>query len=137
MRKVVLDTNVIISALGWRGNARKVLEKCLGGGLILLESPEMLKETKAVLDRSKFNFIPPDKKREIHKQLAAIAEMQHPRIKPRVVKQDPADDKFLWCALAGGAKIIVSGDEHLLALKKYRGIKILTPKEFLDLFPED
>lgn len=89
----------------WAGreNARKVLEKRLGGGLILLESPEMLK----------------DKKREVHKQLAAIAEIHYPREKPKVVKQDQADDKFLWGALAGGAKTIVSGDEHLLALKKF------------------
>lgn len=50
----------------------------------------------------------------------------------QVVKEDPDDDKFISCAVAAGAKVIISGDEHLLKLKQFAGIKIMSPKEFLD-----
>ncbi len=132
-RKIVIDTNVLISAAGWKGNARKVLELCIEGNLLLLESPGMLEEIEDVLRRQKFKFIPRAEKKEFLKHLTSVSKMVHPKEKPKVIKEDPADDKFLWCALAGNAEFIVSGDSHLLALKEFRGIKILAPKDFLNL----
>lgn len=93
--KVVLDTNVIISAVGWKGNARRVLDLCVGGDLLLLESPEMLREIENVLRRPKFDFIPREKKRELLKHLSSISEVVRPTEKPRVIWEDPSDDKFL------------------------------------------
>ena len=51
---------------------------------------------------------------------------------PRIIKRDPADDKFIRCALAAKALYIISGDQHLLALKSYQQIRILPPAEFFD-----
>jgi predicted nucleic acid-binding protein len=59
--------------------------------------------------------------------------VQAPTLPDRVC-DDPDDDKFLACALAGKAKVIVSGDRHLLALSGYRGITIIRPAEFVDRY---
>ena len=131
--KVVLDTNVIVSAVGWKGNARKVLELCIDGELLLLECRDMLREIDDVLGRQKFKFISLAEKKEFLRSLAGISKMVNPKEKPKVIKGDPEDDKFLWCALAGKADFIISGDRHLLALKEYRGIKILSPKDFVNI----
>jgi putative PIN family toxin of toxin-antitoxin system len=56
----------------------------------------------------------------------------HSRI--HVIKSDPADNKFLECAVGGSAKFIVSGDMHLLGLKEYKKIRIFSPSEFIKLF---
>jgi putative PIN family toxin of toxin-antitoxin system len=53
---------------------------------------------------------------------------------PSVIKEDPDDDKFIRCAEAGNAEIIITGDQHLLALKTYKKIKIMNPSQFLDVF---
>jgi predicted nucleic acid-binding protein len=53
---------------------------------------------------------------------------------PAIIKDDPADDKFIHCAKAGKANTIISGDRHLLRLKTYQKIKILTPSKFLNEF---
>ena len=53
------------------------------------------------------------------------------------VCDDPDDDKFIACALAGKSKLIVSGDKHLLKVSGFRGVRILKPREFVDTyFPE-
>lgn len=50
------------------------------------------------------------------------------------VCDDPDDDKFIECALAGNCKIIISGDKHLLKLSKYRGVAVLVPRDFVDRY---
>jgi predicted nucleic acid-binding protein len=55
-------------------------------------------------------------------------------LKLKVIEEDLEDSKILDCALQAKAKFIVSGDKHLLRLKKFRNIKILTPRKFLDVF---
>jgi hypothetical protein len=51
----------------------------------------------------------------------------------KAVKADPDDDKYLAAALLGRADVLVSGDHHLLDLKEYQGVRILTPKVFVGL----
>jgi predicted nucleic acid-binding protein len=53
---------------------------------------------------------------------------------PGIIKKDPEDDKFIRCALAGSAKFIISGDQHLLALKSCQKIKGFSPAEFIKIF---
>jgi predicted nucleic acid-binding protein len=55
-----------------------------------------------------------------------------PKVIERVISDDPKDDAILACAVEGRANYIVSGDEHLLKLREHRGIKILTPREFVE-----
>jgi putative PIN family toxin of toxin-antitoxin system len=136
MLRVVLDTNVLISAVGWRGNPRKVLALCTEGKLNLVQTRETLKELERVLQRARFNFIPAEKKQELLRHLTDISIKVTPKEKVEVIKEDPGDNKFLDCAVAGKADYIVSGDQHLLELKDYKGIKIVTPSELLKILSE-
>jgi len=69
----------------------------------------------------------------IVRYLYQFSEFVVPEEKIQIVKADPNDDKFIEAAVAGGAEYIISGDNHLLGLGSYRGISIITGREFLDL----
>lgn len=131
MKKVVVDTNVIISGLGWRGDEREILEKIINGTLTIVLNKEILDELIDVLSRPKFKFIPVTKKAELLKYLVELADIVHPTQKFHVIKDDPSDNKFLEAAVAGNVQYIISGDSHLLKLKKFRGIRIVNAGEFL------
>jgi len=134
MIRIVLDTNTIISAVGWKhSKPRRILEACLSGKYLLVESPGLLKEFVAVMERPKFNFIPEEQKKELVTRLINYCEIVEPKKKLNIIKNDPADNKVLECALQGKAQYIVSGDNHLLRLKDFMGIKIVTAAEFLEM----
>lgn len=132
--QVVLDTNVFISALFWKGNPNEILRKCYAKELKLLTSEEILGEIARILTRErKFELT----KGEITKHIDIIksnSELLMPKIRVNEITEDPADNKFLECAVAGKADYIVSGDRHLLNLKKYENIRILNSSEFLKIF---
>ena len=91
----------------------------------------MLNELAGVL-RQKFK----QTEEYIESQLALVAnysQITEPKIKANVVPEDPKDNMIIECALNADADYIITGDKHLLKLKEYKGIKILTPKEFLEL----
>ena len=133
MHRVVLDTNILISALGWDGNERKILKKCIQGDIQLIESLELLNELIKVLQRQKFNFISARKKAEFLKYLVEISELVYPKERLNLIIEDPTDNKVLECALKGNANYIISGDLHLLNLEEFRKIKIVNPTKFLKL----
>lgn len=133
MLRVVLDTNVLISAVGWRGSPRKALALSIEGRVELMQTKETLKELERVLQRPRFNFIPAEKKQKLLRHLRDISTEVTPNENVEVIREDPGDDKFLNCASAGKADYIVSGDRHLLDLKEYRGIKIVTPSELVKI----
>jgi len=134
--KLVLDTNVFISALLWYGPPHQLLRLIEKGTFTLCITPSLLEELTDVLSRPKFSSRIKDRKTSPKELLAAILDVAelHPdkRIKS-VVKNDPDDDRVLACALASGAKYIITGDPHLLKLKNWSGISILTPRQFLSL----
>jgi len=133
MIRIVLDTNTIISAIGWKhSKPRRILEACLSGKYLLVESPGLLKEFAAVMERPKFGFIPEEQKKELVTRLINYCEIVEPTKKINIIKSDPSDNKVLECALEGKAQYIVSGDNHLLRLKVYMGIRIVTAAEFLE-----
>ena len=70
---------------------------------------------------------------KIAHKLINNSEIVEPSVKIDIIKDDPDDNKILECAIAGNVDCIVSNDKHLLKLKEFKGIKILTPKEFLSL----
>ncbi len=121
MVKVVLDTNVIVSALLFGGNPDKILRLANEGLIELLISPFILDEVAKVL-RRQFDW--GDGK--IENTLAAIKEiatLTHPTSKLSVIKEKDSDNRILECAVSGEADFIVSGDtKHILPIKEYQGI---------------
>jgi len=129
MIKTVLDTNVFISALFWRGAPYRVVEQGLGGAFIMVTSQDIIQEIGRTLTR-KFGF-PLEDTREFLKTIVLSSYVVSPTEKLYVVEADPDDDKIIECAIAGDASLIVSGDRHLLDMKKYRSIVIISPQDFL------
>ncbi len=133
--RVVLDANVLVSALGWRGAPHQILELCLSRRLELVLSPEILAELERVLSYPKFSF----SKDQITAYLEVVAEaaqIVRPDFRLRVVEADEPDNRILECALAGGADAIASGDAHLLDLGSFEGIPILTPRALLERYSQ-
>ncbi len=129
---VAADTNVIVSALLWEGNESKIIGLVEEGKIKLLTSITLLNELKKVLMYKRFGL---DEKTvdDNVKYILTISEIISPKRSLRVIREDPADDKVLECALEGKARYIVSGDKHLLRLKEFRGIKVIRAKELLNI----
>ena len=132
MKRVVFDTNVWISGMVFGGEVQKVLQAAIEGRVLSIISMELLQELEAVLKSRKFNF-PPEAISTVLYEVQTLAIMVHPKLKLNVIKSDPSDNRVLECAIAGKPDWIVSGDSDLLGLKKIRGIKIYSPRDFLDL----
>jgi uncharacterized protein len=131
--RVVLDTNILVSSLGWRGAPHEIVSLCLDHRFQLLLSPALLEELQRVLLYPKFEF----SIHEVFNYMALLteaAELIQPDIHLVVIEDDPSDNRVLECALAGHADVIVSGDRHLLALEKFEAIPILRAQAFLDRF---
>ena len=129
--RVILDTNVIVSALVGHGKPRRLLTK-LSEGHEIVSSKQMLAELKDVLSRSRFEFT----RRQINEFLLIMVRgttMATVTDFPEIITEDPDDNIVLATASEGQAGYIVSGDKHLLKLKEYRGIKIVAVKEMLEL----
>lgn len=133
--KIVVDTNVLISALLWYGPSHELLILIEEGTFTLCITSVLLEELKDVLSRPKFSSRIKELRTSCEELLAGIIDIAelHPdkKIDP-VVEDDPSDDKVLACALASGAKYIITGDIHLLQLKSWSEISILTPRQFLN-----
>jgi putative PIN family toxin of toxin-antitoxin system len=132
---VVADTNVIVSALFWEGNESKIVHLVEEGKIKLLASVALLDELKKVLMYERFGL----NEKEIDdnvKYILTISEIISPKRRFRVISEDPADDRVLECALAGKVAYIVSGDKHLLQLKKFGRAKIVRAKELLSVLKQ-
>jgi len=134
--RVVADTNTVVSGLLWRGAPRKVLDAARKGTIELFTSIDLLAELEDVLGREKFArrlSLAQIGPRQLVVGYAALAIPVTPLEIAAVIVDDPDDDAVLACALAAGAEVIVSGDSHLLRLKNYEGIDILTAPGMLAL----
>jgi putative PIN family toxin of toxin-antitoxin system len=130
--KVVADTNVIVSALFWRGNESKIIDLVEKGKIKLFTSVALLDELKKVLGHERFGLGGKTVDDNV-KYILTISEISSPKRRLKIVREDPADDKVLECALEGKVRYIVSGDRHLLRLRKFRGIRIIRAKELLSI----
>ena len=131
MRKVVFDTNVYISALITpSGRAEEAWFLVLEGRMELYTSVAILTETAAKL-RGKFHWEDEWIKRAL-RHIADVARVVKPALRLKTLKDDP-DNRVLECARHAGAEIIVTGDKHLLLLKSFEGIRIMTIADFLKL----
>ncbi len=134
MKRVVFDTNTLISGLLWDGNESIVIEKAEIKAIKLFISHQMLEELAGVLKRKKFTKKLEGKEYTIEKAIAKIALIStliEPNININEIKEDLADNRVLECAISCKADFIVSGDKHLLNLKEYEGIKIIKAAEFI------
>jgi putative PIN family toxin of toxin-antitoxin system len=129
--KVVLDTNVLISAILFGGKPRQILEKAIRGEIRLCLSEPILEELKGVLQRSKFDYAP-EMIQFILTELTAIAHFVNPSEIINVVLEDPEDNRILECAVEAKANYVISGDFRLLKLSKYLNIEILNAATFLE-----
>lgn len=128
--KVVLDTNILVSALNFRGNEREIFNLFLKGEIEVFISPFILEELKYTLER-KFKWDEINSLKIIEK-IEAKANLIVPKIRISVIKEDESDNRILECALEAKTDFIISGDKkHILPLKEFRGIKILNSKDFL------
>ena len=131
MKRVVLDTNIFVSmALG--GHVGKINDEWRAGKFILVVSEDIVSEYLEVLQRPKLRL----KSRTIAAIVNRIyrkAEFVAPEEKIFVVLADTTDNKFIEAAITGSTDYIVSGDKHLLDLKEYQSIPIITAREFLDI----
>lgn len=133
MFRVVLDTNVLISAIVFGGNPRILLSKVIEESLEMGLSDDMLDEIKDVLWRPKFG-LKRSECRAIIQELERLAVWVFPEDSIIQIEDDPDDNRVLECAMAFDANFIISGDEHLLALKKFQKIDILAPAEFIKVY---
>jgi uncharacterized protein len=134
VRRVVLDTNVLISALLFTGELSKIVDLWQEGKVVPLISRETFEELRAVLAYPKFSLAPDEIQGIIEDEILPYFEVVEVKENVRGVCRDPADGKFLACALAGSAHFVASGDKDLTELKSYRTIRIIKPSEFLRLY---
>jgi putative PIN family toxin of toxin-antitoxin system len=128
--KIVLDTNVFVSAFGWKGSPHRILLKCIDKTCLLYISPALVYELIKVLSYKKFNFSPS----EIEEFLSIIFEtaiLVEPAFSLDVIHNDPSDNRILECAVAATCDYIVTGDRHLLEIRTFKGISIITPENFI------
>ena len=129
----IVDTNVFISALGWGGNARKIMKLWGDNKIKIITSVDVLNELREVLFRKKFNFINKEDKNELLFLLSEYSEIW--TVKSNIKKsRDTKDDMILNLANDAKVDFIITGDEDLLVLKKHGKTKIVTPKQFLEYF---
>jgi putative PIN family toxin of toxin-antitoxin system len=130
--RAVLDTNVLLSGLFWRGAPHALIEQARDGALTLISSPSLLAELAEVINRPKFRAILDRSNTDPERTLAELrrlVEIIDPPSLPVPTSRDPSDDAVL--ALAAGAQVdlIISGDADLLTLGSYAGIPIVNPAE--------
>ncbi len=133
MPRVLLDTNLLVSAVLFRGRSRALLDAALVGDLDLVTSEALLEEFQEVLVR-KFSF-PVRVAREIRAEFETLAHVVEPLEVPNVCR-DPDDNQVLAAAVAGSAEQIITGDLDLLELGSYQGVGIFSPASYLEQRPE-
>ncbi len=125
--KVVLDTNVLLSATLWHGSvSQKLLAKLIRNNTRIYSSMEIIAEYENVLKR---DFEYTNRKIAILvEKILLFSTLINPKRLVKIVKADPADDKIVNCAVEASAEYIITYDPHLLNLVNYRGTEIITPE---------
>lgn len=130
--RVVLDTNVYLSGIIFGGNPKHILDLVIDRKITAFSSPAILLELSQKLQK-KFGW----SKNQILitiKTLAKTAIVVSPKEKLNVVKSDKTDNKIIEAAVEAEADYIITGDKHLLQIKKYQNVKIVSPSYFLSIY---
>jgi len=131
--KVVLDTNVFVSGIFWKGDSNMTLAAWKEMKFTLVISAELISEITKVLNDFKIK-LPKNMIEEAVGLIIRNSILVEPKEKINVVKDDTKDNMFIEAAVSGDVSYIVSQDKHLLRLKEFRGIKIICPVEFNKIF---
>jgi putative PIN family toxin of toxin-antitoxin system len=138
--RVVLDTNTIVQAvLSTKGVSGELIQFWRRGHFELLLSEEILLEYERVLQYEHIRAISPSfsaKGAQLIAQISQAAELVRPVERFQVVEQDPDDNKFIECAVAGGADYLVSSDRALLEVGTFQDVQIVSRQYFRDILPE-
>lgn len=138
--KAVLDTNVIISSIFWKQHLEKIFELVNNQEVLLCFSPKTIEELYRVanyphiykkIQKDNIDII------SVLDTLIANSKTVNPISIPDIIKEDASDNHFLACAAAAGADYIISGDKHLLKLKSFQNIPIITPRKFVNYLNMD
>lgn len=130
--KLVLDTNVLVSAVHFGGRPEELLMLANEGAVRLFLSPFILEETSLVL-KKKLGWTS-SRARDFIEAIAEVATVIEPETHLEVVEDDETDNRILECAVDAKADFLVTGDRrHLLPLKRYRKIRIVTPAKCMEL----
>lgn len=132
--RIVLDTNVIVSALIWGGKPLKLLELAADGSVTLYTSSALIDELEDVLKREHLASRLTAKARSVEMAVTEYTQLAisvTPKSVPRIVPDDVDDDQVIAAAITAGAEVIVSGDSDLLKIAAHYNIKILNVSEAL------
>lgn len=132
--RLVLDTNVVVSGLLWNGPPAQLLEAAQANEAELFTTRQLLAELTRVLHRAKFANAIAASRLSIEELVLGYADLAiviEPSSIAPTITADPDDDQVLACGLAAKTDLIVSGDKHLLSLKQYQDMPIVTTAEAL------
>ena len=133
--RVVVDTNIFVSSF-FGGNPRRIIDLWIEGGITICLSKDILDEYVAVLLKMGL-----DKDKGLDELLNLFSHGFNSLFTGNppcinIISDDPDDNKFIECAVGLDADHIISGDKHLLNLREYCGIKISSPREFLNIYQQ-
>jgi uncharacterized protein len=134
--KLVLDTNTIVSAFFWEGNEAELFREIEQGKAKLYITSEILNEVEDVIKRSKFDGVMKKANLTPDQIMQKIVSLSHLVVAPKItvkVCRDEKDNKFLECAESAKTDYMVSGDDDLLSLEKYKEIPIVRTGKMLEL----
>lgn len=132
--RLVIDTNVLVSAILFTGEASKILSLWQKKEITFLASKEVIEEYLKVFSYPKFNLSKEEIRYILEEQILPYVEPVQTKTEINLIKDDPADNKFLALAVDGKADCIISGDQHLLSLRRFHKTEIITIKEFLNRY---
>ena len=127
--RVVLDTNVVMSAIFFGGDPKAIVRAAVSKQIELVATKAVLAEYREVAERLHEHYHAVSFRRPLA-ILESLVKLVRPATLGGAVCRDPDDDAIIACALGGKAKIICSGDDDLLALNGFRGLEIQKPREF-------
>ena len=129
--RVVIDTNILISAIFWPGKPKQLLNQVRRKEVTFVTSDVLLTELREVLTRRDKPFkLSEQEAQRILATVRELAEVVQPRSLVSICRDEP-DNRVLESAVDGRADCIITGDKHLLNLQSFEGIKIVTVTDFL------
>ena len=132
--RVVLDTNILISALLFKGELTRMVGLWQRGKMIPIISKETFDELRTVLEYPKFSLSRAEIKSLIEQEILPFFEVVNVSKHVKGACRDPGDDKFISCAISANANYIVTGDKDLSDLKKYQSVRIIHASDFIKVF---
>ena len=134
MLKIVADTNVLISSLIRRGKPHELILRIEGIDLRLISSSGLMAELTSILAEERISkYVTKSDAERFLRYVGRRTILAKTRSSFKVIKDDTKDDDVLNTAYSGEAKYIVSGDKHLISLREFKGIRIVTVSEMLDI----